>query len=53
MKGASTGDTILIDANTLRVGRTMAFLSVDVRNKETGQLLAQGRHTKHIGTPSS
>ena len=51
MKGTKRGQEIVIDANTLRVGRTMAFLTVDIRTKDGGQLLAQGRHTKNIGEP--
>uniref|UniRef100_A0A0P4WDA0 Thioesterase domain-containing protein n=1 Tax=Scylla olivacea TaxID=85551 RepID=A0A0P4WDA0_SCYOL len=49
MKGAKTGEEILINAETLRVGKTMAFLDVDIINKETGDLVAKGSHTKFIG----
>lgn len=49
MKAAKTGEEILINAETLRVGKTMAFLDVDIINKETGDLVAKGSHTKFIG----
>lgn len=39
---------IEIEAKTLKVGRKLAFVSVDIRIKETGQLVAQGRHTKFL-----
>ncbi|CAH1996372.1 unnamed protein product [Acanthoscelides obtectus] len=42
MKGAVVGDTIKIDARTLRVGKTLAFLEVDITNRETGDLLVKG-----------
>ncbi|ELW68781.1 acyl-coenzyme A thioesterase 13 [Tupaia chinensis] len=46
---AKLGDDILITAHILRQGRTLAFASVDLTNKATGKLIAQGRHTKHLG----
>lgn len=49
MKGAKTGQEILINAETLKVGKTMAFLDVDIVNEETGDLVAKGSHTKFIG----
>ena len=49
MKGAKVGDEIVIDAVTLKRGKTLAFLTVDIRNKLDGSLLAQGKHTKFVG----
>lgn len=49
MKSAQTGDEILINAETLKLGKTMAFLDVDITNKETGALVAKGSHTKFVG----
>ncbi|KAL4221884.1 Acyl-coenzyme A thioesterase 13 [Mactra antiquata] len=48
-KGAKVGEDIIIDARTLKRGKRLAFLSVDVINKTDGTLLAQGKHTKFIG----
>ncbi|CAH1774173.1 unnamed protein product [Owenia fusiformis] len=53
MKGAKVGSEIVIDAKTLRCGSTLAFLSVDITHKADGTFVAQGRHTKFIGSKSS
>ncbi|VDI10066.1 acyl-coenzyme A thioesterase 13 [Mytilus galloprovincialis] len=50
MKAAKVGEEILIDAKTLRVGNRLAFLTVDITRKADGTLLAQGKHTKFIGS---
>ena len=49
MKGAKVGTDIVIDAQMLKRGSRLAFLTVDMTNKENGALLAQGKHTKFIG----
>ncbi|XP_043921685.1 acyl-coenzyme A thioesterase 13 [Protopterus annectens] len=49
LSSAKIGDEILITAQILKQGRTLAFATVDITNKATGKLLAQGRHTKHLG----
>ncbi len=49
MKAAKIGDEILIEANVLRRGRTLAFLEVELRNKATNELLVKGSHTKFVG----
>ncbi|XP_074061799.1 acyl-coenzyme A thioesterase 13 [Macrotis lagotis] len=46
---AKIGEEILIAAHVLKQGKTLAFASVDLTNKTTGKLVAQGRHTKYIG----
>lgn len=51
MKAAKLGQDIVIDAQALKVGKTLAFLTVDVKLKDCGSLIAQGRHTKYVGTP--
>ncbi|KAF2882248.1 hypothetical protein ILUMI_23916 [Ignelater luminosus] len=48
LKGATMGDEIVIDAQTLRAGKTLAFLKCEIRNKETGDLLVTGSHTKYL-----
>ncbi|XP_069814026.1 acyl-coenzyme A thioesterase 13 [Dendropsophus ebraccatus] len=50
MNAAKIGDSILITAQVLKQGRTLAFATVDLVNKENGKLIAQGRHTKHLGS---
>ncbi|XP_044150576.1 acyl-coenzyme A thioesterase 13 [Bufo gargarizans] len=49
MNAAKIGESVLITAQILKQGRTLAFATVDLVNKETGKLIAQGRHTKHLG----
>ncbi|XP_051872258.1 acyl-coenzyme A thioesterase 13 isoform X1 [Pristis pectinata] len=50
MNAAKLGEDIIITAQVLKEGRSLAFTTVDVTSKVTGKLLAQGRHTKHLGT---
>ncbi|XP_017360728.1 acyl-coenzyme A thioesterase 13 [Cebus imitator] len=49
MSPAKLGEVVVITAHVLRQGKTLAFTSVDLTNKATGKLIAQGRHTKHLG----
>jgi len=53
MRAAKVGAEILIDARTLKRGKSLAFLSVDIKNKDDNNLIATGTHTKHIGGSSS
>ncbi|KAM8966943.1 acyl-coenzyme A thioesterase 13 [Pelodytes ibericus] len=49
MNAAKIGDSILITAEVLKQGRSLAFATVDLTDKATGKIIAQGRHTKHLG----
>lgn len=49
MNAAKVGEDVLITAHVLKQGRTLAFATVDLTSKVTGRLIAQGRHTKHLG----
>ncbi|XP_029370313.1 acyl-coenzyme A thioesterase 13 [Echeneis naucrates] len=49
MNAAKMGEDVLITAQVLKEGRTLAFATVDLTSKATGKLIAQGRHTKHLG----
>ncbi|KAH7285576.1 hypothetical protein KP509_33G034700 [Ceratopteris richardii] len=49
MAAAELGEEIEIESKALRVGKSLAFVTVDIRKKATGKLVAQGRHTKFIG----
>lgn len=40
---------VVVDAQVLKHGRTLAFVSVDIRREHDGALVAQGRMTKHLG----
>ncbi|CAF1217629.1 unnamed protein product [Rotaria magnacalcarata] len=48
LKAAKKGETLVIDADTVKLGRTLAFLSVEFRNKKNNELLATGKHTKYV-----
>ncbi|XP_023019556.2 acyl-coenzyme A thioesterase 13 isoform X1 [Leptinotarsa decemlineata] len=48
VKGAKEGEEIQIDAKTLKVGKTLAFLEVFIKNKSSGELLVRGSHTKYL-----
>ncbi|KAM9230216.1 acyl-coenzyme A thioesterase 13-like [Dugong dugon] len=47
---AKIGEDVVITVYVLRQGKTLAFASVDLTNKATGKLIAQGRHIKHLGS---
>ncbi|KAJ0183905.1 hypothetical protein K1T71_000328 [Dendrolimus kikuchii] len=49
LSAAKEGDSIEVEAITKKTGKKIAFLEVEVRNKDTNQILATGRHTKYIG----
>ncbi|XP_011564903.2 acyl-coenzyme A thioesterase 13 [Plutella xylostella] len=46
---AREGDNIEVEAITKKTGKKIAFLEVEVRNKDNNKVLAAGRHTKYIG----
>ncbi|KAG2467183.1 acyl-coenzyme A thioesterase 13 [Polypterus senegalus] len=48
MNAAKLGDDVLITAQVLKQGKTLAYAVVDVTNKATGKPIAQGRHTKFL-----
>lgn len=43
------GSTVVAEAAALKVGKNLAYVSVDVRRKSDGVLVAQGRMTKFQG----
>ncbi|XP_065150825.1 acyl-coenzyme A thioesterase 13 [Paramisgurnus dabryanus] len=49
MNAAKIGEDVLITAQVLKQGKTLAFATVDLTNKANGKMIAQGRHTKHLG----
>ena len=52
LRPAHEGDTIVVDAECLKIGKSLAFATVDICNKsDGGKLIAQGKHTKHIAQP--
>lgn len=49
MNAAKEGDNIEVEAVTRKLGKKIAFLEVEVRNKDNNKVLATGRHTKYVG----
>ena len=49
MKPVRIGHDIVIAADTLKIGKTLAFCSVDIKLKSDGSIVAQGKHTKFVG----
>ncbi|XP_032078561.1 acyl-coenzyme A thioesterase 13 [Thamnophis elegans] len=49
MSSAKIGEEILITAEVLKQGKSLGFANVNLTDKITGRLIAQGRHTKHLG----
>jgi acyl-coenzyme A thioesterase 13 len=48
LSAAPLGETVTAEGRTLKSGRTLAFVEVDIRGSD-GKLLATGRMTKFMG----
>ena len=48
---AARGEWIEIDAKVLKIGKTMGYVTVDIRRESDGVLAVQGRMSKHLGNP--
>ena len=49
MNPAKTGGKVYADATVLKIGKIMAYVTVDVRRAEDDVLVAQGRMSKYQG----
>ncbi|XP_049884975.1 acyl-coenzyme A thioesterase 13-like [Pectinophora gossypiella] len=49
LRMAKEGDFVEVEAVTKKLGKKIAFLEVELRNKASGQVIATGRHTKYTG----
>ncbi|XP_060847710.1 acyl-coenzyme A thioesterase 13-like [Rhopalosiphum padi] len=49
LNSAKIGDRVVIDSETVKLGRTLAFLKVTLFRKDDNVILAQGSHTKFVG----
>ncbi|RUS80953.1 hypothetical protein EGW08_011273 [Elysia chlorotica] len=49
LRPVNLGDDIIIAAQTLRCGKTVAVCTVDVTSKSSGELVAHGKHSKFVG----
>jgi len=45
-------EEIELEAKALRVGKSIAAVTVELRKKKTGKIVAQGRHTKYLAVNS-
>lgn len=45
------GETAVVDARVLKIGRAMAFVEVEIRRASNNVLCVQGRLTKSLGEP--
>ncbi|KAL7231085.1 hypothetical protein ACSBR2_009371 [Camellia fascicularis] len=52
LDAAYVGEEIEIESKVLRVGKAIAVVSVELRKKKTGKIIAQGRHTKYLAVSS-
>lgn len=48
LKGAVEGETVLIHANTVRVGKSLAYLECELRLEKDGSLIAKGGQTMYL-----
>lgn len=44
MSPAKVGETIVIDCRTLRAGRSIQYINMDIFEKESGRLVCRGQH---------
>ncbi|KAK9095947.1 hypothetical protein Sjap_021444 [Stephania japonica] len=52
MDSAFENDEVEIEAKVLRMGKAIGVVTVELRKKKTGKIMAQGRHTKYLPFPS-
>ncbi|CAI9108848.1 OLC1v1008547C1 [Oldenlandia corymbosa var. corymbosa] len=52
LDGAYVGDEIEVEAKALRIGKAIAVVNVELRKKNSGKVIAQGRHTKYLAVSS-
>merc|ERR1719273_2691417 len=48
IKPAKLGTEIIVDARLKKRGRTLAFLDVEIRDKNSNAIIATGSHTKFV-----
>ena len=46
LASAKVGETVVLDAEVIRAGKSLAFTKADLKLKHTGKLVATGLHTK-------
>ncbi|CAI2180372.1 16342_t:CDS:2 [Funneliformis geosporum] len=48
VNAAKEGDVMSMDAECVKLGKTLAFTIIDITSKRNKKLIAQGRHTKYV-----
>lgn len=48
LKGAKEGDDVIIDATTVKAGKSLAYLECELKHKKDGSIIAKGSQTKFI-----
>ncbi|RLU22868.1 hypothetical protein DMN91_005146 [Ooceraea biroi] len=51
IKAAFPGETVTVDAQTVRAGKKLAFLAVELTKNDGKDVVARGEHTKYIAMP--
>ncbi|XP_042444648.1 acyl-coenzyme A thioesterase 13-like [Zingiber officinale] len=53
LDAAFANDEIVIEAKVLRAGRTVGVVTVELRQKKTGKIIANARYTKYLAPLSN
>lgn len=48
LNSAKAGDVLEIKSDCIKKGKKLAFATVEMTKKETGQVIAVGRQTKYV-----
>ena len=48
IKAAKEGDDVIIDAKTIKAGKTLAFLECELRHKKDNSIIAKGEQVKYV-----
>lgn len=50
MKAAFPGEIVTVDAKTIRAGKKLAFLTVELTKNDGKDVVAHGQHIKYLGS---
>lgn len=48
LKAAKEGETVIIDAKTVRAGKNLAYIECELRHEKDGSVIAKGAQTKFV-----
>ncbi|XP_012055529.1 PREDICTED: acyl-coenzyme A thioesterase 13-like [Atta cephalotes] len=49
LKAAFPSETVTVDAKTIRTGKNLVFLAVELTKNDGKDIVARGQHTKYLG----